>query len=180
MKKSSQNVETILIVALGIAIICVAGFIGTIFFTTSSSKKVVNPPTQEKNEVVEQEPITEDNEEIMVEAFQVVKGGKATTVKGNSEGENDSEYVFADSDVRLLTEEDLEGLTKEELSHARNEIYARHGRIYQSEELNEYFESKSWYNPIYTADEFSDDMLTEYEKENAKFILKYEKEKGYQ
>ena len=43
------------------------------------------------------------------------------------EEEEDEDYIFPESDSRLLTEEDFEGKTKAELRLGRNEIFARHG-----------------------------------------------------
>ena len=82
-----------------------------------------------------------------------------------------TDFILPDSDKRLLTEEDLAGLWRNTLTYARNEIYARHGYIFQSEELNDYFNSMLWYEP-----DPSDDgsNLSEIEKQNAEFILAYQ------
>lgn len=37
-----------------------------------------------------------------------------------------SAYILPNSDTKLLTKDDLKGLTSEECKIARNEIYARH------------------------------------------------------
>lgn len=84
-------------------------------------------------------------------------------------------FVIADSSTRYLTEADLEGLTKEELRIARNEIYARNGRIFQDAQLQEYFEEKGWYLGTIPADEFTQDMLSDVERANAALISEYEK-----
>lgn len=54
-------------------------------------------------------------------------------------GEEEAEYILPESASRLLTEADLENLTQEDLRIARNEIYARHGRKFLDEGLQEYF-----------------------------------------
>ena len=88
----------------------------------------------------------------------------------------DEDYIFPESDSRLLTEEDFDGKTKAELRLGRNEIFARHGRIFETEDLNEWFSSKDWYEPLYTADEFSQYVqLNQYERQNANLILAEEK-----
>jgi hypothetical protein len=56
-------------------------------------------------------------------------------------------FIFADSDQRLLGEEDLKGLSSTELRIARNEIYARHGRFFVDQTLANYFSQFSWYHP---------------------------------
>ena len=54
---------------------------------------------------------------------------------------------------------------------ARNEIYAKHGRKFQTEDLNQYFSQKSWYDGYLSAEEFDDSVLNEYEKENLTLVL---------
>ncbi|KFN01359.1 YARHG domain-containing protein [Bacillus clarus] len=61
-------------------------------------------------------------------------------------------FFFPDSDIRKLTSADLRYLSKEQLKIARNEIYARHGYIFQTEDMQAYFSKQSWYRekPYYT------------------------------
>ncbi len=86
--------------------------------------------------------------------------------------------IFPDSDVEKLTEADLEGLSSEELRIARNEIYARRGRIFVDKELQAHFEQMEWYSPMFTADEFDESVLNENELYNLKLIGDYEKKTG--
>lgn len=86
----------------------------------------------------------------------------------------DIEYIFPDSDSRYLEEDDLEGMDKELLRIARNEIVARHGRRFDSEDLQYYFDSLDWYDGIIEPEEFDESVLNKYEKANMKFIKKYE------
>ncbi|MCW5969162.1 MAG: protein kinase [Blastocatellales bacterium] len=72
---------------------------------------------------------------------------------------------------RLLTVEDLEGFTREELRLLRNTIYARHGRVFQSPDLQWYFERRSWYAP---RPAYTDSALTENDRANGKLILHVE------
>ena len=88
-------------------------------------------------------------------------------------------YIIADSDSRYITAEDLKVLNRDELRYARNEIYARHGRRFNDKKLQDYFNSKSWYQGSINPDNFNESVLNDYEKKNAKMILEYEKSKGY-
>ena len=83
--------------------------------------------------------------------------------------------IIPDSDSRKLTEDDLKFLDKGELRIARNEIYARHGRKFTSEDLQNHFNSMDWYFPMVEASDFDESVLNEYEKYNLNFISKYEK-----
>lgn len=84
-----------------------------------------------------------------------------------------SEYILPDSSIKLLTEQDIAGFSAAKLRLARNEIFARHGRIFNSEDLKTYFESKSWYHGTIQPDVFDaslDSRINEIEKENVGLI----------
>ncbi len=102
-------------------------------------------------------------------------GGVEYTLNVTVEGDEDSdEYILANSSTELLTESDVENLSSDELRLARNEIYARHGCYFEDEELQEYFESCSWYeNKNLKALDYYD-SLSDIEKENIKLIQSYE------
>jgi hypothetical protein len=57
-------------------------------------------------------------------------------------------FIFADSDQRLLREDELKDLSVTELRVARNEIFARRGRFFVDQNLASYFSQFSWYHPI--------------------------------
>jgi hypothetical protein len=84
-------------------------------------------------------------------------------------------YMIGNSSYEYLTESDLTGLSKEELRIARNEILARHGRKFKDEELQAYFNKKTWYNGTIEPDEFDSVVqLNEVEEYNLKFIKEHE------
>ena len=62
---------------------------------------------------------------------------------------------------------------------ARNELYARHGRIFDDAVLQNYFSGKSWYRGTIKPEDFTESMLNSYEIYNRDLIVEYEKEKGY-
>ena len=90
-----------------------------------------------------------------------------------------SEFILEGSDQYYLDWYELEGLTAEECKIARNEIYARHGRMFNDAELQEYFNSCSWYVGYISAEDFNEDMLSDIEKSNRDLIIEYEAEMGY-
>lgn len=51
------------------------------------------------------------------------------------------------SSERLLTDADLAGLSADELRLMRNEIFARHGHVFNDPALRAYFSAQSWYRP---------------------------------
>ena len=79
------------------------------------------------------------------------------------------DYLLPDSATRARTEADLSGLSWRELCLARNEIFARHGRIFKTPEIAEYFAGKSWYKG-----EYNEVTLSSLETNNVNFIIAYE------
>ena len=65
--------------------------------------------------------------------------------------------------TELVTDETLGTLFAEDLRVLRNEVYARHGRIFKDAKLQTYFESQSWYKPN---PDFKDDQLGQIEVAN--------------
>ena len=92
---------------------------------------------------------------------------------------NNCGFVLEDSNLRIISEKDLENLGPLECKIARNEIYARHGRMFVDEQLQNYFESCDWYNGTISAESFELDLLSDVERENAEFISSYEQKMGY-
>jgi len=93
--------------------------------------------------------------------------------------EDVSRYILPNSDSAYLSLSDLTGLTKEECRLARNELYARHGRRFDDEGLQNYFNGKDWYTGYIDPADFSDSVLNDYEMANRDLIVQYEEEMGY-
>lgn len=87
---------------------------------------------------------------------------------------DNSDFICPGSSDRYLTDSDLCYLSAKQLRLARNEIFARHGRKFETKDLKNYFESKSWYYGYISAEDFDDDWLSQLEKDNIEFIQKYE------
>lgn len=58
-----------------------------------------------------------------------------------------SGFLFPDSDRRYLTASDVAALSPRDLRIARNEIFARRGRFFESPDLQAHFGRFSWYHP---------------------------------
>ena len=117
---------------------------------------------------------------VPVQEYVMPEENTADTTTVDNTGTGD--YIFPQSNSEYLTRDLLEGLSKDQLAYARNEIYARHGRTFRDQMFQDYFNSKSWYVPQYDPDTFDaiqDTVFNDYEKENARLILDVEKEHGY-
>lgn len=101
---------------------------------------------------------------------------------GNSYEEDDEEeestYMLPDVDSRYYTEEELQWIVEspEDVRLCINELYARHGYIFNSEEWNDYFSSQDWYHGTTPADEFDDSVFNEYERANLELLKEMENE----
>ncbi len=104
----------------------------------------------------------------MIEEGELAKEWEEEIIEERDRERN--EYIIPDSDRRYLTDEDLQGMDESQLRFARNEIYARHGRSFQTPDLNNYFNSKSWYDGYIPQESFDDSVLNEYEKANLELI----------
>lgn len=72
---------------------------------------------------------------------------------------------------KAITEQMLHGLSLHELRLLRNEVYARHGRMFRAEWLQQYFFFQPWYAP---EENFKDEQLSGNDKLNVETIVKYE------
>ena len=90
-----------------------------------------------------------------------------------------NEFILPDSSVRVLDKSELAGFSAEQCRLARNEIYAKHGRMFDDARLQNYFNSRSWYHGTIPAKQFNDNMLSDIEIQNRNLIIAFEKEMGY-
>lgn len=114
----------------------------------------------------------------MVAAFLDAKAKAAAKSNAAANSDSDkssaSDYILPQSSSRLLNKSDVSGLSLREINYAKNEIYARHGRLFKSDELQNYFNSKSWYNGTINPDSFSASLLSDVEKKNAEYLREIE------
>lgn len=66
----------------------------------------------------------------------------------------------------------LEGLFIEDARKLRNEIYARHGKVFKEKTMVNYFSTFDWYKPD---PKFNEQSLTKIERQNYAAILAYER-----
>lgn len=100
--------------------------------------------------------------------------GDLPETETETETEADSAYILPESNSRYLTDADVARLSLKEINYAKNEIYARHGRKFDSPELQNYFNSKKWYKGTVDPDDFSTNVFNNYERENIRFLVQKE------
>ena len=186
-KKSGSGAMVYLLIGAAVLIIILIAIIVLLFIKGNQPAKqddIIDKPVVTTEQTTETEMSTEqtDRKEASEKTSEVINKEDTT---GNEDMGTDgavgeeAEYILPESASRLLTEADLENLTQEDLRIARNEIYARHGRKFLDEGLQEYFNGKSWYNGTIEPDDFKEDMLSEIERTNEDTIVNYETKMGY-
>lgn len=84
---------------------------------------------------------------------------------------NSTDEYYHITGSRKLTYDDIKGLSSRELRIMRNEIYARHGYIFQDAMLRDHFLQKPWYTP-----QTKNVALSSIEQYNVLFIKSYEQQ----
>ncbi len=90
-----------------------------------------------------------------------------------------SEYLFPESNRVLLTEADIAECDRNTLKLGRNEIFARHGYIFQTTEVAEYFEAKPWYHGTTPGERFDSNLFNGIELQNIDFLAVAQKKLEY-
>ena len=114
---------------------------------------------------------------------ETVRDGETVTLYVSLGSDEDTyyngDYILPDSATEYISESEIEGMSKEELTLALNEIYARYGLMFNTTSIQQYFNSKDWYVPSIRPGHFNDSQFNDYERHNVDTIVNYMKEKGY-
>ena len=110
--------------------------------------------------------------------YKPIEEGQQTAELSSIEKQNVETIILVEKKLReeLTTKpvstKILEGLFIEDARKLRNEIYARHGRIFKDKTMQKYFESFDWYEPD---PKFNEKSLDPIERKNYAAILAYER-----
>lgn len=145
--------------------------------TTASMNKENNQSIFQSDNQLESSELEKINEENSLQNESTIANIATDSNETQAESEGSpEEYILYASNKRVLQENEYKQLNAADLRLAINEIYARHGRQYDTTDLNEYFSQKSWYHPQYSKSEFDqieNQILNSYEKENLKLLSSY-------
>lgn len=123
------------------------------------------------------------------EIIEAIKAYKQDTLTPTSESQKPGQqqtdnssvdYILPTSNSQYLDRAVIAALSAENLRLARNEIYARHGRKFNAEDLQAYFNSKTWYKPTIEAVDFDTNggnLLNDFEKVNLETMQQVETER---
>lgn len=168
----SNKLRYIQIVLLSVLIVIVAGGGGFIWYTYSHSQ--INTRTTKIPGKVQHK----------VKKRGGGQKGQLISGKGNtnpnpkpkpSPSDDPDSYILPNGGATPLYDSDVSDLSKPQLRLARNEIFARHGYEFKDQDLQDYFDKKSWYTPVTDdEEEIYKDELSQIEKDNIDLIKQYE------
>ena len=133
---------------------------------------------EERNNIYTEDVVTSQS----IPSGETVRDGETVTLcisLGSGEDTYDRDYILPDSDTDYISVSEIEGMSKEKLTLALNEIYARYGLMFNTTSIQKYFNSKDWYVPSIKPGHFDDSQFNDYERHNVDTIVNYMKEKGY-
>ncbi len=160
VKKGLDKKQVILLAAIvgGVAVLALIAILVLGKGDKKEEPKDNKPPVEQNEDDIQEDNVQEDNtqEDETQDEVQEDEVQDDETQDEDIQVEKDSTYILPDSNSRKLTRADLQGLSKEKLRLARNEIFARHGMIFGVPDLDAYFGEKSWYKPTYSYDDFYD------------------------
>ena len=174
--KSSGNSSMQVIIVIGI--ILVVGY----FFVKDSDwfNNLFEEEQEEIEQIAVEEEVENTNQNLTIKEIQVVVEEAETIetpqqdIQLNTQNQNLNTAIpgrFPQASERFLTNVDLQNLNKNDLKIMRNEIYARHGYIFQTNEMKSYFKYQDWYIPKHNN---VNSMLTDIEMKNIELIKHYE------
>lgn len=199
-KRSKKRIIIILIVAVIVVALAVVGaiFLATRIFSQEEENRYTNKTVQTTETATVQPTIAQQEipqEQPTIEQQEILQEQPTTAASDSSKFENNEsslsgtndysydnysyygdDYILPNSNTEKLTNADLSGLSNYMLELARNEIYAREGRKFKTDSIQNYFDNKWWYTGTIEPEDFTEDMLNDVEKYNVKFISNYEKE----
>lgn len=99
--------------------------------------------------------------------FFLVKMNAGWRINNILDNTADFGYLLKSDPNTVLEPQSIEGFSKQELRYAKNEIMARHGKIFTDESLDKYFSQKDWYKP---RTDYSDTELSATERQNMEVL----------
>ena len=150
----------------------IALFVGAFFYNRSHVSSEEQAITNYMN--AQQTQVSSDTVEAETVSAENVQDTDFDEKAASEENAASSAYLMPDSAERYLEASDIEGYSRDEIQLIINEIYARHGREFSSQDNIDYFSAQDWYEPVVgKSDEEIDSELNAYEKANIELLCKY-------
>lgn len=155
-----------------IACAVIALFVGAFLYNrshvSSEEQAIINYMNEQQAQIssdtVEAEPVSAED----------VQNTDSDEEAVSEENDASSTYLMPDSAECYLEASDIEGYSHDEIQLIINEIYARHGREFTTQENIDYFSVQDWYEPVSgKSDEEINNEFNAYEKANIELLCKY-------
>ena len=124
-----------------------------------------NVVKENKAEVPEEEEARKREEEARKQ-----EEAKKQEEEKKKEQSSSGDHAISYSSSHRLTEEELKGVSNNHLQRAINEIYARHGYKFKSDDILKHFQQYSWYKPDETDMNKVSGRLNSTEKANVELM----------
>lgn len=186
-KDSSKLIMGIIIVILAIAVIAILAVFVILPSLKGNDSGDSNHTQSSNTEIAEATTADTATSETAVttEVPSTAAASSVTTEAAISEVTEDAsvtdeispdDYLIANSSAEEIDTSDYSDFSWKDLCYAKNEIYARHGYIFKSTELQEYFDSQPWYkkNKKYT----QNPTLSDVELKNVETLRQAELDAG--
>lgn len=183
---SGLNTNTKIIIGIGSALIIVVISVACIFLFKGTPDKNTPPtstpvvasitptPTLTPKQIAAQQKKKDEELAKKKKAEAAKKKKKAEEKAAKLKEQQRVEFILPDSDTIKLTSEQVKELSNDDLNIAKNELYARHGRIFEDSFLSSYFQGTTWYKPKVQAEAFDDSVFNSVEVYNLQVITKEE------
>lgn len=177
-EKKVKTKAPIIVAVVAAAIALVAVIILVVTFVFGESDSTTNDSAKgyaaQKEQELASNSATNQQKESITQSSSQSSSSSIDDVIGSPNG-----FILPESDSRYYSDSELNALTDYQLYLARNEIYARYGRGFKNQDLQDYFHNKNWYTVRYSPDSFDSIVtLNDFEKKNADAMLAIEKRRG--
>ena len=178
------SVQKKIIIGLCIAIFAILVTIGALFATGTigfnSADKDDNAIVDESDNILsdKKDDSDSDKKKSKKDSKKDVKDdSKESDKKDDANGSvtSDLSFILPNSNVTELTDEEIAKLSNDDLRLAINEMYARHGYKFKGEDLQKYFDAKSWYK---NEGKNEDTVKAEFSEIEMKNMIKLTKERS--
>jgi len=142
--------------------------------TTTEKPQVIETPSQTPTPEASQTPTKLTTTQPTPAVVSNNSNTTAVTLKLTLAQDQDYSWLA----YKSVTDADLAGKSAFELDIIRNSIFARHGRQFVNQELQNYFNQQPRYRPIYSPKAFPNNLLSNLERKNAAYILQYQNQNG--
>lgn len=176
---NGNTVTVLLIIIIALIVLIASGAIGFMIYVNSDDQRASKDSVSDissNEQLITQNPATVPP--VTVPPATAAPEVGIPQVAPPQRGSAQSNDYYYPSNSRYITEAELDRMSPSEIRLVLNEMYARHGYIFNSQDYQNYFSSKSWYVGTTTSQDEALKYFNAYEKANRQTIVDYELKYG--